>query len=578
MKGLALPVIIVVVAGGVAGLGALAGLGGATVLAALTALFCLLAAFGGPLRADLRLLAGFAPALVFGAGVPRLLGEVSEWAAIGLLTVVVFAAGLLPVLGRRYVTVGLGLGMSSVFGYGFQLTGSASAAQVLGAPALAVGVAIVLRVLAGLRDPGKPVRDALAELLEGTGSVEQAARQWFGDRPRRWTARVLAHTLRYRAARGVLEERGVAVDSVEADRVASLVRARSTSDSSFSAPAPPDDLPGGTREWFTSMWDALGAVHKAATTRDESTVEVPRGLHRRVLDAELRAALSWKSAQTRHAVRVALGMFVALAVARLRPGDPLTLSFLMATFAIMQPEWRDSLSKAWQRIAGSAAGAVVLALVIWLLPPSALLPVGLVAMLAGFPFMTSKPLLFNGCVVLMSVGVNAANRHLYPAPVLVEYLLLILLSAMIGLLFGFAAVPGVRKPSPEERLATAVADTRELLAHLAATLRGDADPRELARLFRRSARSQQDLLATEPGSAEPTAPQRDSLEDTADALRALHTTAVAVALPGRRHAALADPITTLLAGQPTPYTPEDDEQRLLLTSLSTNLAALPRPT
>lgn len=578
MKGLALPVIIVVVAGAVAGLGALAGLGGATVLAALTALFCLLAAFGGPLRADLRLLAGFAPALVFGAGVPRLLGEVSEWAAIGLLTVVVFAAGLLPVLGRRYVTVGLGLGMSSVFGYGFQLTGSASAAQVLGAPALAVGVAIVLRVLAGLRDPGKPVREALADLLEGTGSAEQAARQWFGDRPRRWTAQVLAQTLRYRAARGVLEERGIPVDSAsdEASRLASLVRARSTSDSSFSAPAAPNDLPGATREWFTSMWDALGAIHRAATTRDESTVEVPRGLHRRVLDAELRGALSWKSAQLRHAVRVALGMFAALAVARLRPGDPLTLSFLMATFAIMQPEWRDSLSKAWQRIAGSAGGAVVLALVIWLLPPSALLPVGLVAMLAGFPFMTSKPVLFNGCVVLMSVGVNAANRHLDPAPVLLEYLLLILLSAMIGLLFGFAAVPGVRKPSPAERLATAVADTRAMLAGLADSLRGKADPRDLGRLFRQSARSQQDLLAAEPGSAEPTAPQRDSLEETADALRALHTTAVAIALPGQRHAALAEPISALLANKPTSYTPEDDEQRLLLTSLSTNLNALPR--
>ncbi|AXB43922.1 FUSC family protein [Amycolatopsis albispora] len=572
MKGLALPVLVVVVAGGVAGLGALAGLGPATVLAALTALFCLMAAFGGPLRADLRLLAGFAPALVFGAGVPRLLGEVSDWAAIALLTAVVFVAGLLPALGRRYVTVGLGLGMASVFGYGFQLTGAASAAQVLGAPALAVGVVVVLRLLAGLRDPGKPVREALAELLAGGGSAEQATRLWLGDQPRRWTARVLAQTLRYRAARRVLEERGVVTEeaATEADKLASLVRSRSTSDSGVAAPS----LTGPADEWHSRMREALSEIHRAATHRGESTVEIPRGLARRVLADELRGALSWKSAQLRHAVRCALGLFVALAVARLRPGDPLTLSFLMATFAVMQPEWRDSLRKAWQRVAGSAGGAVVLALVLWWLPPSALLPVGLVAMLAGVPVMASRPVLFNGCVVLMSVGVNAANRHLDPAPVLVEYLLLILLAVMIGLLFGFAAVPGVRKPGAPERLATAVADTRALLSRLADTLRGDADPRELASLFRQAARSQQDLLAAEPGSAEPTGPQQESLEQTAEALRGLQTTAVAIALPGPRHASLAEPITELLAGHTPTDTPTDDEQRLLLTSLTTHLTAL----
>jgi hypothetical protein len=55
-----------------AGLGVLAGLGGATVLAALPAMFCLIAAFGGTLYADLRLLGWFGPVLVLGwAGSPR---------------------------------------------------------------------------------------------------------------------------------------------------------------------------------------------------------------------------------------------------------------------------------------------------------------------------------------------------------------------------------------------------------------------------------------------------------------------------------------------------------------------------
>ncbi|WP_321167118.1 hypothetical protein [Amycolatopsis japonica] len=189
MKGPGLLVVLLVVLGGVSGLGFLLGLGNAAVLAALTALFCLIAAVGGPLWADLRLLAWFAPALILAVGVPRLLGAVSQWAAIGLLVAIVVVAGLVPVLGPRFVTVGLGLGMASLFGYGFQLTGTASAGQILGAPAIAVGVVILLRVLMGAKDPAKPTRDALADALStGTSETQvRAARLWLADRPRRWT-------------------------------------------------------------------------------------------------------------------------------------------------------------------------------------------------------------------------------------------------------------------------------------------------------------------------------------------------------------------------------------------------------
>ena len=132
--------------------------------------------------------------------------------------------------------------------------------------------------------------------------------------------------------------------------------------------------------------------------------------------------LSWRSTQLRHAVRCAFGVLVALVVASLRPGDPLTVPFLMTTFAIMQPEWRDTLAKAVQRVVGVLAGAVVLAAVIRFLPTSALVPVAVLALLVGFWFMRSRPVVFNGCIVLMSVGLNATTRQLDPADVLVEYL------------------------------------------------------------------------------------------------------------------------------------------------------------
>lgn len=90
---------VVVVVGATAGIGVAVGLGNTVVLAGLTALFCFIAATGGPLRSDLVLLACYAP-LVVGVAGPRLLGAVSDVAAIALLTVVVFVAALLRRSGR----------------------------------------------------------------------------------------------------------------------------------------------------------------------------------------------------------------------------------------------------------------------------------------------------------------------------------------------------------------------------------------------------------------------------------------------------------------------------------------------
>ncbi|MEU3627918.1 hypothetical protein BS329_29115 [Amycolatopsis coloradensis] len=121
-------------------------------------------------------------------------------------------------------------------------------------------------------------------------------------------------------------------------------------------------------------------------------------------------------------LRCGLGVALALVVASFRPGDPLTVSFLLGTFAIMQPEWRDSLSKACQRIGGS------------------------LALLGGFSVMRTRPMIFNGCMVQMSVGMNATTRHLDPRYVLVEYLLLMVLAAAVAQHGLLAAEPGTKEP------------------------------------------------------------------------------------------------------------------------------------
>ncbi|GAB3732961.1 hypothetical protein GCM10027598_57150 [Amycolatopsis oliviviridis] len=595
MKGPGLLVVLLVVLGGVSGLGFLLGLGNAAVLAALTALFCLMAAVGGPLWADLRLLAWFAPALILAVGVPRLLGAVSQWAAIGLLVVIVVLAGLLPVLGARFVTVGLGLGMASLFGYGFQLTGTASAGQILGAPALAVGVVLLLRVLMGAKDPSKPTRDALADALASSASEtqERAAKLWLADRPRRWTGRVLGGMFRYRAATGLLEVRrkrlshaeiGETLDAAkeEAVRLAEAVRsATAPNDVEPVRREEPAGLPGATARLVTALWDSLETIRTAATERDESRVDVPKGLRKELRRIELSGAFSWQSPQFRHALRCGLGLALALVVASFRPGDPLTVSFLLGTFAIMQPEWRDSLGKAWQRIGGSLGGAVVLTLVLWLLPQGFLLPIGLVALLGGFSFMQTRPAVFNGCMVLMSVGMNATTRHLDPRYVLVEYLLLMVLAGAIALLFGFAAIPGVPKPGPAERFESAVGATRALLGSVGRKLRGeDVDPRTLGREFRDAAIAQHGLLGAEPGTKEPAPGQRDALERAAEALRGLSVTASSLLLrPGTADAAEAvDEAARTLGTEEAAEIPAprdaDEEQRLVLDTIAADVVAV----
>ncbi|MEV7548832.1 FUSC family protein [Amycolatopsis sp. NPDC089917] len=592
MKGPGLLVVLLVVLGGVSGLGFLLGLGNAAVLAALTALFCLMAAVGGPLWADLRLLAWFAPSLVLAVGVPRLLGAVSQWAAIGLLVVIVVVAGLLPALGARFVTVGLGLGMASLFGYGFQLTGTATAGQILGAPALAVGVVLLLRVLMGAKDPAKPTRDALADALASSTSEtqERAAKLWLADRPRRWTGRVLGGVFRYRAATGLLEIRrkrldhdeiGETLDAAgeEAIRLAEAVRSATAPDDVESVRRKePAGLPGATARLVTALWDALETIRTAATERDESRVDVPKGLRKELRRIELSGALSWQSPQFRHALRCGLGLALALVVASFRPGDPLTVSFLLGTFAIMQPEWRDSLSKAWQRIGGSLGGAVVLTLVLWLLPQGFLLPIGLIALLGGFSFMRTRPAVFNGCMVLMSVGMNATTRHLDPRYVLVEYLLLMVLAGAIALLFGFAAIPGVPKPGPAERFERAVGATQVLLGSVGRKLRGeDVDPRTLGREFRTAAVAHHGLLAAEPGTKEPAPGQRDALENAAEALRGLSVTASSLLLlsgPADVADAVGEAARALGTEEPAeiPVPPDaDEEQRLMLDTIAADV-------
>jgi hypothetical protein len=602
-----LPILIIVVT---AALGFLVGLGSAAILAGLTAMFCMMAAFGGTLVADLRLLSWFGPVLVLVTGGLRLLSASAPAVGIGLLVFVVFLSCLLPALGSRFVTVGLGLGMASVFGFGLRTVAVGAPVQVFGAPALAVVVVAGVRWLAGRRDPTGPLRIALADSLTGGSGPGQdgLAQKWLADHPRRWTTDVLTGNQRYRNAADLLRsrrrflaapiagdiDRQLEAAAAEADRLAGTLREAAPEE----PPAPvrrreagASAFPGATRQLVNSMWQGLEMIRGALVGRDDSRVDLPAHLGRELLFGEVRGALNWQSARLRHAIRCALGMLVALLVVSRRPTDPFAVSFLMATFAIMQPQWRDTLTKVWQRVAGSLLGAMVLALAIWLLevPQGVLVGAGVVALLVGFYFMQTQPVIGNAGTVFMSIAVNSSVRHLDARGALLEYLGLILLAAVIGLVFGFAAIPGVRSPGLAQRLGTAVEAQRELLRSVSATLHSRTlDRGALSRRFRAASGAQQNLLATAPGGPAEGEDERVIAESAAEGLRSLTATASALVLRGHTAGPLIGAIgeVTRQLGPTAEPEPElvnrllparvDAEQRLLVDTMIADLLAVHR--
>jgi len=109
-----------------------------------------------------------------------------------------------------------------------------------------------------------------------------------------------------------------------------------------------------------------------------------------------------------------------------------------------------------------------------------------------------------------------------------EYLGLMLLAAAIGLLFGFAAVPGVRKPawiSVSSRPSEAV---RELLREVASALHyRTVDKRAIGRRLRAASNARRTCWPPRRRRA-PGERERTAIEQGVDGLRSLTTTVTAV--------------------------------------------------
>ncbi len=488
-----LVVVVVVVMGGAISISARLGLGAGTIIAGFTAIFFTLGVGGGALRADLRKVTWYGPLTALAASVPRILADYNYGAALALVCLVIFIAGLLPVLGRNYAQAGLGLGLATVLAFALQAD-TGSPWQTIAAAFVGVGFVVLLRIVLKFRDPSDVTRDLAAETLtEADPGFEQAYAMWLRDKPVKWLGEVLHTAVGFRTLRIALDPDEVAVADRRAREVAEIVAAREPTAPGIRPDSEPGDDDRNTPALNRAL-QALDRIEEAALRRDTTLARDTTATRRAFAVASLRSALTWQSQVLRHALRTAIGVLLTFLVAwaSVGPHDPLVTSMVTASFAILQISWTESLFKAKQRVLGVAAGAALMALALWILPPQLLLPFSMVAALSGLWLIASNQVLSIGSFVVVSVGVNVVTSGLDPTRTLLEYVLLLFSGVAIGLLIGFAVVPHRSPDRVEQRVRQAHEATLDLLrrtAQLSASADGAPPqpglPRALMRPLRR---------------------------------------------------------------------------------------------
>ncbi len=475
--------------------------GPAAIIGGMVGLFSLVALMGGPLRADLRAASLTVPLLLFGAIVPRLLTEVSRPAAIALVVVIGFVAALLPLRGPRFANAGLGLGMTTLYSFAYATHGATDHRQVIAAAVAGVLVALLVRVLLGISDPSKPTREQVAEVLvadDAPTATATAFDTWLHDGRQRWLARALEGASQYRVAlRGTeltasgepLGPDALAGLRSRAGLLAEQLRAKHAPTADEATTAPGEGPTAATGPAAA----ALDGVEQALRDRDTSPVALDRGDRHELRDAVLHPSGRWRSIHVRHALRTAFGLLVMLVITSgLEPGDPLISTVLLSTFAILQASWRDTLDKARNKVIGVVAGSAAVAVILVTVPERYLVAIAAVALILGLWYITSRPALGAGFMVVVSVGFNAVTRDLDPGDLLVQYVALTACAVAVGLVLGFAVVPAFRPAPLRERVESATEATSAVLRAAASPVRPSVA--ELVALPRDAVHKQDELV------------------------------------------------------------------------------------
>ncbi len=522
-KANALPIIIVglVVCGLPAyALATLFGAGSVAMIAMMVSLFTFISIIGGSLLADMKTAAVVVPFIFVAATVPRL---VSEWnavagavAACACLLVVV----LLPLHDERLGNARMGGGMAVIFSYAMALPGEFNAAQFVVAIAVAVIWPVLLRLLTGARDPDKATRESIAGLLEADEpDLEGVLHAWLLGGRKLWQAKVISAACRSRGGIHMLRLLGradsrfddlIAQYTDAAGQVAGQVRAKAP-DAHCQLSLPEVHLEGEAGRMSGQAADGLAVAFEAAIAR-------PAGVTTRPSRESLRAIagkplLRERKVQIAHALRTFIGMsvMIALTTALLPPGTSLKASALLCTFAILQSSWHATLAKSKARIIGVSAGMVVSAVLTAVLPAHVMLPVAMVCQLLGMWFMLSNPALAYFFMAVMSIGMAVGTSGADPVSYIVEYLVVIAASIVVGVVGGFVVVRPVPHPTMRESVDTMWRSTLCVLE----TLRDNADrPIVLTEAFTEYSAASDELRREHAGDAAD-AGQREQVEQFA---------------------------------------------------------------
>lgn len=467
------------------------------VVAGLTAVFALVAAGGQSLRSDLRRLATFVPGLVLVmAGGPLLQGVPIVSGLV--MAVVVFGAGMLPALGEQYRVRGQIFAAATLLSTTTGI-GSAQPVEVLFGSALAgAGLALALRVLTGLSDPGRATRIAVARTLTepGPGIVEHAASAWRSDGSTSWLGQVLAGAARFRAARETLLAQAEQSEEVEAERLrqivteadmvsaelAKAVRSKACTGLNQLANTDParvvvqrggrQDLPEAVR----GLNQGLNAMRNAVIQRDSSTATrpAPGGRTQQAFGA-VKAHLSPRSSLFRHALRctlaVALGMVIVLVL-----DDPSASSLLLVLYLVLQPAARDSMTGALERTGGAMLGVTALAVGIALLPNALLLvPLLIALMLLNIERLRDNYLLLLSALIAVTVVDRAMSIHRPAADVAISFAADTAIGAAVALVVGYLSylvLPQSLVPDVRGTIRATVWSVTELLRSVRVAGRG----------------------------------------------------------------------------------------------------------
>ncbi|MCR2817047.1 FUSC family protein [Microbacterium jiangjiandongii] len=491
------------------------GAGAAGIIGGLTGMFSLVVFMGGPLGADLRVALVMGPLLIIAAAVPRLVAEASRPAAMALVVLLTFVAALLPVIGPRFANAGMGLGMTTMFGYGYAPMGGADHQQVIAAAVAGVVVALLLRILMGISDPSKPTRQQIADVLvadDPSAATATAFGTWLSDGRQRWLADALEGASRYRLAlRTAKVARAAGADAAgaalqgRARELAEELKAKPARDKPGQGKpvtaAAPAAAPDAADPHLAEAASALDTVEQAIREHDTAAVHLDRDRRHQLGDAVLHPSARVRSIQLRHALRAALAVLLMLLITSgLEPGDPLVSTALLTTFSILQASWGDTVTKTRNKIIGVVSGSLAVAVILLVVPHSYLVAVAAVSLCLGLWYIVTRPALGAAFMVVVSVGFNAVNRDLDPVTLLLQYVGLTASAVVVGVVFGFVVIPGLRPAPLRRRIENATSATASAL-RASSHGTGASQPEEIA-LFRDATRAQDELV-----------PDRDRLDE-----------------------------------------------------------------